>query len=128
VTTQDITTLAVCSTVGALAGWALGAWGGAAIGIGMGVGYAVLANRLLVRAPVAIAVFAGTIVGALLGRNIAHVLCLPGSCVGVEITAALLLGAGALIGVGLVAALVTRSFDEYRESHLPPGSDDEGAG
>ena len=73
------------------------------------------------------AVFVGTAVGLLLGRNIVHVLCRPGSCVAAETTASVLLGLGAFIGVGLVAALVTRSFDEYREASGPPPDGDEDA-
>jgi hypothetical protein len=121
---QDVTTLAACSAMGALAGWTLGRLGGALVGLGIGAGYALVANRLLVRAALAVTVFAGTAVGVLLGRNIVRVLCLPGSCVGAEVTASLLLGAGALVGVGLVAALVTRSFDEYRDTIAPRPEDD----
>lgn len=61
-------------------------------------------------------VVVGTIVGAFIGRNIVRVLCLPGSCPSLEIVAAVLGAVGAFVGVGLVVALVTRSFDEYYEA------------
>jgi hypothetical protein len=56
----------------------------------------------------------------MIGRSIAAALCRPGTCLGVEIVAAVLTGIGAFVGVGLIVALATRSFDEYRER--PAGS------
>ena len=49
----------------------------------------------------------GTIVG---------VLCEPAGCIAFEAVAATTTGIGALVGIGLVVALATRSFDEYQES------------
>jgi hypothetical protein len=61
-------------------------------------------------------VASGTFVGGILGRSSARVLCFPKDCASAEIVAASLAGIGTFVGVGLVAALVTRSFDEFRES------------
>lgn len=121
---QDVVTVMLCAAIGAAGGVALAGPLGAVIGVVLGATYGALANRLLVRSAVAISVFAGTVVGAFLGRNIVRVLCLPGTCVPLEATAAVLLGLGALVGVGLVVALVTRSFDEYRETTGPPAGED----
>ena len=118
--TQDAATLALSAAIGLLGGWVLG---GPVLGVALmvaGAGYGALANRYRVRGVIAVAVLAGTLVGALIGARVTHVLCLPGSCAGLEISAALVAGIGAFVGVGLVAALVTRSFDEYRESVTRP--------
>ncbi len=76
----------------------------------------VAAGAAGMRPLVALAIAVGTIGGALVGRGVVRALCLPGSCPGLEATAAVITGVGALIGVGLVVALVTRSFDEYHEA------------
>ncbi len=68
------------------------------------------------RSAVAVAIAAGTVAGALVGRGVVRALCLPGSCVELEVVAAVVTGIGALVGVGLVVALVVRSFDEYHEA------------
>ncbi len=89
-------------------GGLIGAIAGAVMGIG--------ADRASMRPIVAIFVIAGAITGAFVGAAIARVLCLPATCLWLEIVAGLLTGAGALIGVGMIAALTARSFDEYRET------------
>ena len=73
-----------------------------------------IADRAEVRPVVAVFVIAGTITGAFVGAAIAALLCQPESCLGVEIAAGVLTGIGALVGVGIIAALTARSFDEYR--------------
>jgi hypothetical protein len=102
--------------VGAFAGHALGEVVGLVIGLvvglATGLGVFLAGVRLLIAVPVVI----GALVGGILGRSIARVLCFPSDCVSTEIVAALLAGSGTLVGVGLVAALVTRSFDEFQES------------
>ena len=45
-----------------------------------------------------------------------HALCLPSECPAAESGAAIITAIGAFIGVGLVVALATRSFDEHREA------------
>ena len=44
------------------------------------------------------------------------VLCEPEGCVAFEAGAAIITGIGALVGIGLVVALATRSFDEYSDA------------
>ncbi len=110
---------------GALAG---PAWiaGGGLVGFGAGVVAVLSAMRPLV----ALAILLGSLGGALVGRGVVRALCLPGSCPALEVVAAVLTGIGALVGVGLVVALVTRSFDEYRETlaGARPDEADEAAG
>jgi hypothetical protein len=68
------------------------------------------------RATVALALVASLAIGAIIGQGIVHALCLPAGCVGAESVAAVVTGIGALIAMGLVVALVTRSFEEYHEA------------
>ena len=82
----------------------------------IGIAFAYGAARARVRPVVAITVFAGASAGVLIGSSIVETICLPGTCVGLEITGGVVIGLAAMIGVGMVAALVTRSFDEYNES------------
>lgn len=102
--------------VGVWAGEALGGLSGAIIGGLFGALMGIAVFLFAIRIMVAVPVFIGMVAGGVLGRSIVHALCLPESCKGTEIAAALLTGIGTLVGVGLVVALVTRSFDEYRES------------
>lgn len=88
----------------------LGGGVGAVVGLMLGIA----ADRLGVRPGVGVAVIAGTVTGAFIGSSIARVLCLPATCRGVEAAAWLLTGVGAFVGVGMIAALTTRSFDEHR--------------
>ena len=81
---------------------------------GLAFGLAVVA--LSIRAVVALSVALGTVIGALLGSSIVHALCLPSSCPAAETGAAVVTAIGAFVGVGLVVALATRSFDEHREA------------
>ena len=97
---------------------------GGAIGAAVGGVMGVIAERAGVRRVVALAVVAGTASGVFIGASIASVLCYPATCLWIEITAAVVTGIGALIGVGMIAALTARSFDEYRAAvaakRLPP--------
>jgi hypothetical protein len=86
---------------------------GGAIGATIGAAMGVVAERADVRTVVALAVIAGTATGVFIGASIASVLCAPASCLGIEIIAGVVTGIGAFIGVGMIAALTTRSFDEY---------------
>ncbi len=72
--------------------------------------------RAAVRPGVAVSVLVGTAIGALIGSAIVRVLCLPGTCAALEVTSGIVTGVGAFVGVGLVVALVARSFDEYHEA------------
>lgn len=105
------------TALGGALGWAFDrtvAWTsiGAVIGLGIAVMIVWYQVRPLVAAPVGI----GAGVGAYLGGTIVAVLCEPSGCPAFEATAATTTGIGALVGIGLVVALATRSFDEYRES------------
>ena len=97
---------------GSLVGGTLAALAGGAIGFAFAYG----AGRARVRPVVATTVFAGASAGVLIGASIVETICLPDTCVGLEITGGVVIGLAAMIGVGMVAALVTRSFDEYNES------------
>ena len=85
---------------------------GAVVGLGVAVMTLVYQVRPLVAAPVGI----GAGIGAYLGGTIVEVICEPKGCPAFETVAATTTGIGALVGIGLVVALATRSFDEYREA------------
>lgn len=85
---------------------------GAVVGFGVSAMIVVFGVRPLVAAPVGI----GAGIGAYLGGTIVGVLCEPAGCPAFEATAASATGIGALVGIGLVVALATRSFDEYQEA------------
>ncbi len=95
---------------------------GAIVGLGTAVMTVVYAVRPLVAVPVGV----GAGIGAYLGGTIVGVLCEPAGCPAFEAVAATTTGVGALVGIGLVVALATRSFDEYQESQqrgvAPPTS------
>lgn len=97
--------------VGALVGnvWAI-------VGGLTGLATALLISVYRVRPVVAIPVAVGAGIGAYVGGTIIGVLCEPEGCAAFQAFGAVITGVGALVGVGLVAALATRSFDEYRES------------
>lgn len=99
---------------GLLPGLLLAGATGAAVGAVTGGLMGFIADRAQVRPVVAVSVIAGTVTGAFVGAAIAGLLCRPSSCLGIEIAAGVITGIGALIGVGMIAALTTRSFDEYR--------------
>jgi hypothetical protein len=113
---SDIAASFVVAAFGGLTGWMLGGIVGLLIGVAGGTLFGVVAGRMNVRPTITMTVFVGAMTGALIGASVVETICLPASCVAVESGAAIVLGIGALIGVGLVAALVARSFDEYNES------------
>jgi hypothetical protein len=104
------------TAIGLGAGWVLGGSTAALIGAFVGLGLGVLAARLQMRALVALALVASLAIGAVIGQGIVHALCLPQGCAGAESFAAVVTGIASLIAMGLVVALVTRSFDEYHEA------------
>ncbi len=112
---HDGATVALNSALGFAGGWILGGPTMAVVLFTVGAAFAVFANRFDIRTTLAVVVFGAALVGAIIGARVVHVLCLPGSCVAMETTAGVVTAIGAFIGVGLVAALVARSFDEYRE-------------
>jgi hypothetical protein len=96
---------------------------GIAIGALIGAGFGFGAARANVRPAVAMTVFVGAMTGGLIGSSVVSTICLPSTCVPLEITAGFVTAIASFIGVGIVAALVTRSFDEYNEqldAGLPP--------
>lgn len=113
--------------IGAALGWLVEstvAWItiGAVVGLGVAAMIVVFGVRPLVAAPVGI----GAGIGAYLGGTIVGVLCEPAGCPAFEATATFATGIGALVGIGLVVALATRSFEEYQEAMergaAPPAS------
>ena len=117
--TTSILTIGACVVSGVVPGWLLGGINGVVIGAILGGGIGVVADRFQVRTPVAVAVTAAAVTGAFIGQSVVSVICEPDTCRGLEIAAAILTGLGAFIGVGVIAALATRSFDEYREGRDP---------
>lgn len=104
---------------GALLGGSIGAVLGGGAGLVAAVAAGVAGMRPLVTLVVAVA----TVAGIVAGHSVVEALCRPGSCVPLEITGAAVTGIGALVGTGLVVALVARSFDEYRHGSRPQPSD-----
>ncbi len=118
----DVAFAVLAIAAGIWAGASLGDVPGAVIGVIVALGAVAVVVVAGVRFAVAVPTLAGALTGGLLGRSIVRALCRPDGCHSSEVAAALLTGAGALVGVGLVVALVTRSFEEYRESNRPDGS------
>lgn len=111
-----VATVVIAGLIGGAVGWFIDqsvAW--LLVGAVTGSGTAAMVNLAGVRTVVALPVGVGAGVGAYLGGTIVGVLCEPAGCPVVEAGTALVTGIGALIGIGLVVALATRSFDEYRE-------------
>jgi hypothetical protein len=112
---RDAALVLAAGAIGAGTGWAFDSSAAIVVTAVVAVVLGLVSVWAQVRRLVALAVIVGTAVGALVGRSIVHTLCLPGGCLGLEIVAAVVTAAGALVGVGLVVALATRSFDEYQE-------------
>jgi hypothetical protein len=117
------------AAAGAIVGWLAGGAAAAAAAGALGLLTGIAVGPIGVRPTVAVPVAVGGAVGFVLGRSVVRVLCAPQGCVAVEWIAGIATAIGALVGVGLVVALASRSFDEYREaltSGRPP-PDPEGA-
>jgi hypothetical protein len=112
----DRASVAASGGFGAIAGWFIVGPGGAVLGAALGAGFAFMAARWRVRPLIATTSFVGAAAGALIGASIVETICLPDACATLELTGAVVVGLASLVGVGLMAALVTRSFDEYNES------------
>ena len=124
---SDIVATVISVVFGGIAGFLIGGVVPAIIGATLGLAFGVVAGRANVRPAITMTVWVGAMTGALIGSSIVETICLPGSCAAVEATAAVVIGIASLIGVGLVAALVTRSFDEYNE-HQAAGTEPPGVG
>lgn len=117
--TSDVLSIVTSALFSAVAGVLTFGLVGAAIGLLVGGCLAAIAAAGHVRPLVATTTIVGAAAGAMIGASIVETICLPDSCVPLEVGGAVVLGIASLIGVGLVAALVTRSFDEYNERLEP---------
>jgi hypothetical protein len=113
---SDVAATVVTAAFGVVTGLMLAGLVGAVVGGVVGAAFGVVAGRANVRPAITMTVFVGAMAGALIGASIVETICLPDSCVALESISAVVAGAGSFIGVGLVAALVTRSFDEYNQA------------
>lgn len=112
---SDIAAIVSSTLFGALTGWLIDDTKGAVVaGIVFG-SLAFLGARANVRPAIVATVLVGTMAGGLIGSSIVEAICLPATCPGLEATGGIVTAALTFVGVGLVAALVTRSFDEYNE-------------
>ena len=122
---SDYFSIAVNAGFGAITGWLIAGSVGSIIGLVLGLVFSVFAARSNVRPGIAMTVFVGAMAGGLIGSSVVSTICLPDSCTGLEISAGVVTAIASFVGVGIVAALVTRSFDEYNEREdagLPPTS------
>ncbi|MEN8239003.1 MAG: hypothetical protein ABFR53_07375 [Actinomycetota bacterium] len=121
----DIVSIVVNTLFAAVTAWLIFGSSFAAIVVGafVGAGFGFGAARANVRPAIAMTVFVGAMTGGLIGSSVVSTICLPATCVPLEITAGIVTAIASFVGVGIVAALVTRSFDEYNErldAGLPP--------
>lgn len=114
--TSDVLSILTSAVFGAIAGILMFDLVGAIAFAALGATTAYVAARANVRPMIATTTFVGAAAGALIGASVVETICLPDTCTGFEVGGALVFGLASLVGVGLVAALVTRSFDEYNES------------
>ena len=78
---------------------------------------------LQIKPLVTIDIAINTITNLFIRTTIIHVLYLPNTCTGLEAFGGTVTAGGAIVGVGVVVALATRSFDEYHktvEAGRPP--------
>ncbi len=119
----DLLSMAINAAFAAVTGWLVLGGAGAGAGAVLGVAFGYAAGRANVRPAIAMTVFVGAMTGGLIGSSIVSTICLPDTCTTLEIVAGIVTAIAAFVGVGIVAALVTRSFDEYNErvgAGLPP--------
>jgi ABC-type Fe3+ transport system permease subunit len=115
VTGRDLAGIVLLIAAGIAGGMIISAVGAVILGL-VGAVLGFIVARTGVRWLVAIPVVVGTVAGAVLGWAVTHAFCRPDGCPVGESIAAALTGVASFIGIGLVVALATRSFDEYRES------------
>jgi len=104
------------TAIGWGAGWAIAGASGSVIGAVLGLVLGAVAVRIQMRVAVSLALIGSLAIGAIIGQGVVHALCLPSGCRTAESLAAVVTGIAALIAMGLVVALVTRSFEEYHEA------------
>ena len=112
---SDTAAIVASVILGAIAGRFIAGQTGTVVGAIIGGLFAFGAAKVNVRPLITVTTFAGASAGALIGASVVETICLPDSCPVYEFTGAVVLGLASIIGVGLVAALVARSFDEYNE-------------
>jgi len=120
---SDVLSIIASAFFGAIAGSLVGGILGAAIGSAIFGILAFLGAKANIRPGIVSTVLVGTMAGALIGSSIVQAICLPSTCLPLEIAGGIVTALVSFVGVGLVAALVTRSFDEYNErseAGLPP--------
>jgi len=113
------------AAAGGVLGLVAGSTGTVVVGATVGAATGAAIAFFRIRPLVSIAVAVGTVVGVVVGRSVIRVLCAPSGCPTVEWITGVATGLGAFVGVGLVVALATRSFDEYHEAlaaNRPPPS------
>jgi hypothetical protein len=119
----DILAIITTSIFGGITGWLIAGTVGAGVGAILFGFLAFLGVRANVRPAIIATVLVGTMTGWLIGSSIVEAICLPSTCPALEMIGGLVAAVISFVGVGLVAALVTRSFDEYNEREaagLPP--------
>lgn len=119
----DFLAVSVTTLFGAITGWLMSGTFGAALGAALFGILAFVGVRASIRPAVIATVLVGTMAGGLIGSSIVQAICLPSNCPALEAAGGIVAAVLSFIGVGLVAALVTRSFDEYNEREaagLPP--------
>lgn len=120
---SDYFSIVINGVFGFVTGWLIAGNVGGLIGAAMGTAFGTAAARANVRPGIAMTVFVGAMTGGLIGSSVVSTICLPNSCTGLEVLAGVTMAIASFVGVGVVAALVTRSFDEYNEREeagLPP--------
>ena len=111
----DVLAISATTLLGGVTWWLLGGMIGAVVG-GIGSGILAFAGaRANIRPAIVSTVLVGTMAGALIGSSIVQAICLPSVCRPLEVTGGIVAAAFSFVGVGLVAALVARSFDEHNE-------------
>lgn len=114
--TTDLLSAAIVLGGGVVAGVIIGGSVAIAIGLTVGMALATAVIALRVRPLVAISLVIGGVAGLFVGSSVIQVLCLPDQCPGLEAFGGAVTAVGAVVGVGVVVALATRSFDEYHEA------------
>jgi hypothetical protein len=120
---SDVLSVITSLVFGAVTGWLIGDLKGALIIASVSVLLAIVGVRARIRPGVVSTVLVGTMAGGLIGSSVVEAICLPSTCQTLETAGGLIAAGLSFVGVGLVAALVTRSFDEYNErfeAGLPP--------
>ena len=119
----DIVSVGIVALVGGAAGMALG---GTLFAVALAAGTGALgygATRANIRPGVFVTVLSASVVGGFIGSRVVEAICLPQTCSSIEITGGIVVAILIFAGVGLLTALVARSFDEYNEREsagVPP--------